>query len=151
MLNIPFCAYFVQISTTFLLSATEAFSVLSSLMFALMNSTGAVGAGRHRLGRRAGEPVDHRAARYQAEEERRVHQRQLLDVGRQPRRQQEDDREDHRRRADHRRADQHRLRRRLEGVAGAVVLLEQILGAIEPDVEPVVALQLLLDARRSPR
>ena len=39
MLNIPICAYFVQISTTFLLSSTEAFSTPSSLMFALMNST----------------------------------------------------------------------------------------------------------------
>ncbi len=39
MLNIPFCAYVVQISTTFLLSAIDAFSTPSSLMFALMNST----------------------------------------------------------------------------------------------------------------
>ena len=39
MLNIPFCAYFVQISTTFLLSSTDAFSTPSSLMLALMNST----------------------------------------------------------------------------------------------------------------
>ena len=40
MLNIPFWAYWVQISTTFLLSATDAFSTTpSSLMFALMNST----------------------------------------------------------------------------------------------------------------
>ena len=39
MLNIPFCAYWVQISTTFLLSAIEAFSTLSSLMLRLMNST----------------------------------------------------------------------------------------------------------------
>ena len=39
MLNIPFCAYWVQISTTFLLSSTDAFSAPSSLMFALMNST----------------------------------------------------------------------------------------------------------------
>ena len=39
MLNIPFCAYLVQISTTFLLSSTDAFAVLSRLMFALMNST----------------------------------------------------------------------------------------------------------------
>ncbi len=39
MLNIPFCAYCVQISTTRLLSATYAFSTPSSLMFALMNST----------------------------------------------------------------------------------------------------------------
>ena len=40
MLNIPFCAYWVQISTTCLLSAIDAFSTLaSSLMFRLMNST----------------------------------------------------------------------------------------------------------------
>ena len=39
MFNIPFCAYLVQISTTFLLSATEAFSTPSNLIFALMNST----------------------------------------------------------------------------------------------------------------
>ena len=39
MLNMPFCAYCVQISTTFLLSATDALSELSRLMFALMNST----------------------------------------------------------------------------------------------------------------
>ena len=39
MLNMPFCAYLVQISTTFLLSATDAFAVLSRFMFALMNST----------------------------------------------------------------------------------------------------------------
>ena len=39
ILNIPFCAYLVQISTTFLLSATEAFSTPSSLMLALINST----------------------------------------------------------------------------------------------------------------
>src|SRR5208282_3564648 len=39
MLSMPFCAYWVQMATTFLLSDTEAFSVLSSLMLALMNST----------------------------------------------------------------------------------------------------------------
>src|SRR5262249_46066291 len=39
MLNIPFCAYCVQISTTFLLSATDAFSTPSSRILALMNST----------------------------------------------------------------------------------------------------------------
>ena len=37
--NMPFWAYFVQISTTFLLSLTEAFVTPSSLMLALMNST----------------------------------------------------------------------------------------------------------------
>src|ERR1017187_5943625 len=39
MLNIPFCAYFVQISTTFLLSPTDAFSAPSRWMFLLMNAT----------------------------------------------------------------------------------------------------------------
>src|SRR5438552_871424 len=39
ILIMPFCAYLVQISTTFLLSATEAFSTPSSLIFALINST----------------------------------------------------------------------------------------------------------------
>ena len=39
MLNIPFCAYCVQIYTTFFESAIDAFSTPSSLMFALMNST----------------------------------------------------------------------------------------------------------------
>ena len=39
ILNIPFCAYCVQICTTRLLSVTDAFSTPSSLMLALMNST----------------------------------------------------------------------------------------------------------------
>ncbi len=39
MLNIPFCAYRVQISTTFFVSVIDAFSTSSSWMFALMNST----------------------------------------------------------------------------------------------------------------
>ena len=39
MLNIPFCAYCVQISTTFFESATDALVAPSSLMLALMNST----------------------------------------------------------------------------------------------------------------
>src|SRR6184192_1472442 len=39
MLNMPFWAYCVQISTTFLLSVTEALVTPSSLMLALMNST----------------------------------------------------------------------------------------------------------------
>ena len=56
-------------------------------------------------------------------------------------------REDHRRRADDGGADEHRLRRRLEGVAGAVVLLEEVLGLLEVDVEAEVLLDLLLDVR----
>jgi hypothetical protein len=39
MLNMPFCAYWVQISTTFLESCTLALVAPSSLMFCLMNST----------------------------------------------------------------------------------------------------------------
>jgi hypothetical protein len=37
--SMPFCAYCVQISTTFFESSTDAFSTPSSLMFFLMNST----------------------------------------------------------------------------------------------------------------
>ena len=39
MLNMPFWAYLVQISTTFFESSTEALVEPSSLMLALMNST----------------------------------------------------------------------------------------------------------------
>ena len=38
ILNMPFCAYCVQISTTFLLSSTELFREPSSRIFDLMNS-----------------------------------------------------------------------------------------------------------------
>ena len=48
-------------------------------------------------------------------------------------------------------ADEHRLGGRLERVAGAVVLFEQILGALEVDVEAVLALQALLDAGNASR
>ena len=57
-----------------------------------------------------------------------------------------DDREDHGGGADHRGADEHGLGRGLEGVAGAVVLLEEVLGRLEVDVEAVVLPDLLLDA-----
>ena len=77
MLNIPFCAYCVQISTTFLLSATDAFSTPVEPDVRLDELDRAVGAGRHRLRRGAGEPVDHRAAGDQPEQERRVQDRQL--------------------------------------------------------------------------
>ena len=50
----------------------------SSLMLRLDELDRAVGAGGDRLGRGAGEPVDHRAAGDQAEQERRVQQRQVL-------------------------------------------------------------------------
>ena len=80
---------------------------------------GPVRPGGDRLGARPGEPVDHRPAGDQAEQERRVQDRQVLQqVGLQAVRQGHDDGEDHRRRADDGRADQHRLGRRLERVAG---------------------------------
>ena len=60
--------------------------------------------------------------------------------------QRHDDREDHRRRADDRSTDEHGLGGGLEGVARAVVLLEQILGRAEVHREPIVPLELLLDA-----
>ena len=83
MLNIPRCAYCVQISTTFLLSSTDAFSTPSSLMFALMNSTARYAPVVTACVDAPGEPVDDRAARDQAEQERRVEQRQLVEVLRQ--------------------------------------------------------------------
>jgi hypothetical protein len=137
----------VQISTTRLLSVTEAFVRPSSRMLALMNSTAPVGAGRHGLHRRAGEPVDDGAAGDQAEQERRVEQREPIEILRETVGEHDDDREDHRGRADDRRADQHRLRRRFEGIPGAVVLLEQVLGRLEVHVDAVVALERLFDVR----
>ena len=80
MLNIPFCAYCVQISTTFLLSSTDAFSAPFELDVRLDELDRPVRAGGDRLRRRAGEPVDHRAAGDQPEQERRVQKRQLVDV-----------------------------------------------------------------------
>ena len=74
----PFCAYCVQISTTFLLSSTDAFVDALELDVRLDELDRAVGAGGHRLGRGAGEPVDHRAAGDEAEQERRVQQRELV-------------------------------------------------------------------------
>ena len=59
-------------------------------------------------------------------------------------RERHDDGEDHGGGADDGGADQHRLGRGLEGVAGAVVLLEQVLGAFEVTVDVVVFLSSLL-------
>jgi hypothetical protein len=80
MFNMPFCAYFVQISTTFLESATEAFLGALEIDVPLDELHRAVGAGGDRLRAGAGEPVDHRAAGDQAQQERRVHQGELVDV-----------------------------------------------------------------------
>src|SRR5467141_2816616 len=103
MFSMPFCAYFVQISTTFLLSSTLALVTPSSLMLALMNST----------------------ARYApvvtACVEARVQQRKMIDVRRQSVGQRHDDRENHRRRANHRGADQYWLGCGFERIARAIV------------------------------
>ena len=121
---------------------------------------GAVGARGDGLGGGAREPVDHRAARDQAQQEGRVEQGEhpgdaveggLGDVhalGQAHRlaRQQHDDGEDQGRGAHHGRADQHRLGRRLEGVARAVVLLQVVLGPAQVGREAEVPLDLLLDA-----
>ena len=74
MLNMPFCAYLVQISTTFLLSATDALAALVEIDVRLDELDRAIRTRRHRLHRCAGEPVDHRAAGDEAEQERRVQQ-----------------------------------------------------------------------------
>ena len=49
--------------------------------------------------------------------------------------------------ADHGGADEHRLGGGLEGVARAVVLLEEVLGLLEVGLEAEVLLDLLLDVR----
>ena len=59
---------------------------------------------------------------------------------------QHDNAEHHGGGADDRRADEHGLGGGLEGVAGAVVLLEELLGLLEVHVEAEVPLDLLLDA-----
>ena len=102
----------------------------------------AVGAGGDGLRGGAGEPVDHGAAGDQAEDERRVEERELVDVFGEAVGQGHDDREDHRGGADDRGADQHGLGGGFEGVAGAVVGFEHFLGALEVHVDVVVLLQL---------
>ena len=104
---------------------------------------GARGDGLHGGAR---EPVDHRAAQQQAQQERGVQQRQVLQVLGELAGQAHHDGEDHGGGPHHGGADQHRFRRRLEGVARAVVGLEEVLGAFEVGADAVIAFQFLLDA-----
>ncbi|MPM14466.1 hypothetical protein SDC9_60829 [bioreactor metagenome] len=104
-----------------------------------------VGAGGHRLDGAAGEPVDHGTAGDQAEQERRVEQREVLDPLGHALGEAHDDREDHRGGTDHGGADQHRLGGRLERVAGAVVLLQHQLRALPLRPEPEVTFDLRVD------
>ena len=104
---------------------------------------GPIGAGHDRLRRGARKPIDHRAARDQPQQERRMQQRQvpLGDHIGQAVGQHHDDRKDQRRRADNGRADQHRLGRGLERVARAVVFFQEVLALFEVGIEA----ELLLD------
>ena len=80
MLNMPFCAYCVQMAHHLLGVRHGGLGRGVELDVALDELDRAVGAGGDRLHAGAGEPVDHRAARDQAEQERRMQQRELLDV-----------------------------------------------------------------------
>ena len=80
MLIMPFCANLVQISTTSLLSSMDAFVAAFQLDVLLDELHGMICAGRYGLRRCAREPVDNRAAGHQAEQERRVQNRQLRQV-----------------------------------------------------------------------
>jgi hypothetical protein len=123
-----------------------------------MYTTALIRAGHDRLAGGAGEPVNHRAAHDEAEDDFRLHDAQRIDDGfertRNPRGhlalihalQQHDDSEHHRGGADDRGADKHRLGRGFEGVACAVALFELILGIFEVRVESKIPLDLFLDA-----
>ncbi len=104
-----------------------------------------VGAGDDGLGGRAGEPVDHRAAHEEAEDDLRLHEAELRDDAAEHPFQQDDDAEDHGGGADDGRADEHRLCRGLEGVARAVCLFEVVLAVLEVGIEAELLLDLRLD------
>src|SRR5208283_5009512 len=96
---------------------------------------GAIGAGGHGLHGCAGEPIDHGAAGNQAQKEGSVQQGELLHIRGQAIGQGHDDGEDHGGRADYGGSNQHRFGGRLEGIAGAVVLFQQVLGAVKIHVD----------------
>src|SRR5262249_5647806 len=106
---------------------------------------GPVGAGRNRLNGSSGEPEDHRASGDETQEERNMHERQRghfpsLKTG-----QDNDNGENHGCRADHRGTNEDRLRGGLEGVAGAIVFLEVVLGFLELWYETEVSPDFFLD------
>ena len=72
-----------------------------------------------------------------------MQKRKFLGVARQTFGQRHDDRKDHCRGADDRGANQNRLGSRLESIAGAVILFEQVLGALKNHV--VVLLEFFDD------
>src|SRR5262249_36384456 len=106
------------------------------------------GAGDDRLNGGAGEPVDDGATADQAEEERRIEDREVGDRGlvAQAVGEDHDDREQHGGRPDDGRADEDGLGGGFERVAGAVVLFQQELGALEVDIDAHLASNLFGDA-----
>ena len=74
-----------------------------------------------------------------------MQQRQVVDVHGKALGEGHDDGEDHGSRAHHGGSDQHRLGRRFESIAGAVVLFQHVLGPLEVHVDVVVLLQFALN------
>src|SRR5579859_5654273 len=108
-----------------------------------------IGAGDDRLGAGAGEPVDHRAAHQQAENDFRTHQAQHLNhlAVRDGIIQQQDDAKNHRSRTDNGRADEHRFGGGLERVPRTVPLFEFELGVGKVGFEPEILLNFRGDVR----
>ena len=110
----------------------------------------AIGAGDDGLRARAGEPVNHRAAHEQAEDDFGLHEAQdaAIDVAGTPMLfEQHDDAENHRGCADDGGADKHRLGRGLEGVARAVAFFEFELGVLKVGFEAEILLDFRADVR----
>ncbi len=87
---------------------------------------------------RAGEPIDNCTAADEPQNERRIKQRELVHVGSEAVGKRHDDGESHRGGADDGSADEHRLGGGLEGVARAIVGLQQMFGTLEIHVDVVV-------------
>ena len=143
MLSMPFCAYLVQISTTFLLSATEAFSTAFEIDVGFNEFNSAISAGGYRLRGSSGEPIDHGAAGDQAEKERGVQKGELVDICSDAVGERHDDGENHGGSAHDGGADEHGLGGSFEGVAGAVICFEQVFGALEIGVDVEIPLDFL--------
>jgi len=148
--------------TTSLLSSVELHVILNI-------DHRAIRAGDDSLTGRAGEPIHHRAAHEQAEDDFRLHDAQRFDDGLEYHRwreqicrdrfgdfsglhfihslQQHDDAEHHRGGADDGGADEHRLGGGFEGVAGAVVFFEQVFGVLEVRLETEVFFNFRRDVR----
>src|SRR5207244_460879 len=89
------------------------------------------------------EPVNDGPASDQAEHEGRMKKRQLVHISGKPVGERHDNGEDHGRGADYGSANQYRFRGCLEGVSGAVVGFQQVLGAIKFHIDIEVLLDLL--------